>query len=122
MSRFVRAVADALRPGGRWLIDTAAAAESLLPALQPELQYDLRGIQLKIRNKYLADQSCLETTYEMARNGQTEIRQNWHFVFTTAEIRRMLTAAGLTPIALYGSPTSEPYLLGSRFLYIIAQK
>lgn len=122
MSQFVRSVAAALRPGGRWLIDTGAVAESLLPNLRPEGQYDVGDIQFKIRNKYLADQSCLETTYELTRNGQTEVRQNWHFVFTAAEIQRMLTAAGLTVLALYGSPTSEPYILGSRMLYIVASK
>src|SRR5207253_6457228 len=56
MSQFARSVAAALRPGGRWLIDTGAAAESLFPTLKPELEYTVGSLTVKIRNKYLTDQ------------------------------------------------------------------
>jgi 2-polyprenyl-3-methyl-5-hydroxy-6-metoxy-1,4-benzoquinol methylase len=121
-SSFVRSVASALRPGGRWLIDTGAAAESLLPTLQPHLQYDLGEIHMEINNKYRADESCLETTYELTREGKSETLKNWHFVFTAAEIRRMLVAGGLKVLSLSGGADREPYTLGSRFLYIVAEK
>jgi SAM-dependent methyltransferase len=121
-SQFVRSVAAALRPGGRWLIDTGVAAESILPTLQPELQYELGTLRVQIRNQYLADQSRFETTYDFTRDGHTQTFRALSFIFTAAEIRRMLTAARLTPIALYGGPNGEPYVLGSRFLYIVASK
>src|SRR6478735_6220024 len=37
--QFARGVAAALRPGGRWLIDTGIAAESILPTLKPEGEF-----------------------------------------------------------------------------------
>jgi 2-polyprenyl-3-methyl-5-hydroxy-6-metoxy-1,4-benzoquinol methylase len=121
MSQFVRSVAAALRPGGRWLIDTGAVAESILPTLRPELEYTMGPLNVKIRNNYLADQSCLETDFDFTKNGHTETRRTWHFIFTAAEIRRMLTAAGLSVIALYGGANGEPYTMGSHFLYIVAE-
>ena len=122
MSQFCRSIAAALRPGGRWLIETCAAAESLLPTLQPEREYTLGAIHVHSRNKYLAEQSCLETTYECTRDGQTQSFRNWHFVFTAAEIRRMLIAAGFQIVGMYGTSTGESYALGNSFLYLVSQK
>lgn len=121
MSQFCRSVAAALRPGGRWLIENCAAAESLLPKLKSEGEYTLGSIHVHSRNRYLTDESCLETTYECTRDGQTESLTNWHFVFTAAEIRRMLVAAGLRVIAMYGTSNSEPHALGNP-LYLVAEK
>ena len=120
--QFARGVAAALRPGGRWLIDTGIAAESILPTLKPEGEFTLGGIHTKIANRYLAEQSCLETTFVFTRDGRTETRQNWSFVFTVAEIRRLLATAGLSVKALYGSSSGEPYQLGSGYLYVVAEK
>jgi hypothetical protein len=120
--QFARGMAAALRPGGRWLIDTGVAAESILPTLKPELEFTLGGIHTKIANKYLADQSCLETTFVFTRDGQTQTLQNWSFIFTAAEIRRLLTTAGFKVIALYGSTSGEPYTLGSGFLFVVGEK
>jgi len=121
-SQFARGIAATLRPGGRWLIDTGVAAESILPTLKPEDEYTFGGIHVKITNKYLADQSCLETTFVFTKDGQTTTQQNWSFIFTIAEIRRLLTGAGFNILALYGNPTSGPYTLGSGYLYIVAEK
>jgi 2-polyprenyl-3-methyl-5-hydroxy-6-metoxy-1,4-benzoquinol methylase len=120
--QFMRGIAAALRPGGRWLIDTGIAAESILATLKPELDYTCGGITAKISNRYLAEESCFETTFTFTKDGQTETRQNWSFVFTVAEIRRMLTAAGFRVLALYGGPTGEPYTVGCGLLYIVAEK
>lgn len=122
MSRFTRSVGQALRPGGRWLIDTGAVAESILPNVKPELEFDIGGFKTRIRNRYLIDQSCLESTFDFTRNGQSETRRSYHFVFTVAEIRRLLAAAGLTIRALYGGAAGEEYQLGSHWLIIAAEK
>jgi SAM-dependent methyltransferase len=120
--RFVQTVAAALRQGGRWLIDTGAVAESILPTLKPALDFESGGIQVHIANNYLAAESCLETTFEFRHDGQTETRRTWQFVFTVAEIRRMLAAAGLNTVALYGWGSGEPYSLGSQGLCLVAEK
>ena len=127
MSRFASSIAAALRPGGRWLIESGAVAESILPMLKPTLDFQIGTIQVHISNTYRAAESRLETTFDFTRGGQTETRRTWQFVFTVAEVRRMLAAAGLNAIALYGSDAcgnaaSEPYSLGCRNLYLVAEK
>jgi SAM-dependent methyltransferase len=121
-TQFARGIAAALRPGGRWLIDTGVAAESILPNLKPEMEFTLGGIHTRIANKYLADKSCLETTFVFTRDGQTQTQQNWSFIFTVAEIRRLLAATGFNLLALYDSPTGGAYALGSGYLYILCEK
>jgi len=122
-SRFVLSVAAALKPGGRWLIDTGMTAESLLPNLRDELEFPSpTGISIKIRNRYLADISCLETEMDFIGGGQTETRRFWHWVFTVGEIRRMLAAAGLKVVAMYSNASREPFAVGCPFLYLVAEK
>ncbi len=82
----------------------------------------LKPSEAQLFNRYLADQSCLESTFEFTRDGQTEVRRSYHFVFTVAELRRMLAGAGLSVAALYGGPNGEPYSMGSPWLILVAEK
>jgi len=120
--RFFEAVAQCLRPGGRWLLNTGTVAESILVHLKPELTYELGDMRARFVNKYHVAESCLETRSELSRDGQTEELTNWQFVVTLAELRRMLAAAGLTTIATYGDDKGAPYELGSHQLYLVAER
>lgn len=119
---FVRAVAAALRPGGRWLINSGTVAESIIPKFRAEFDHPVGDIGFHVRNEYLAAESCLHSTFDFTVAGQTETREIWHWVFTAGEISRMLASAGLAAQALYSSPTREPYVLGSQQLYLVCQK
>jgi SAM-dependent methyltransferase len=119
---FVRSVARALKPGGRWLIDTGMVAESILVNLKPTLQMQIGDIGFHIENEYLAGESCLHTTFTFTRNGQSDVREIWHWVFTVGEIRRLLADAGLRTVATYSSLTRESYQLGSHCLYLVSEK
>lgn len=121
-ARFIGSVAAGLRAGGRWLIDYGAVAESILPHLRPVLEYPSPAISVRIENKYLPWESCLETTFTFTRGGQVETRVGWQFVFTLSEVRRMLAAAGLETVACYGNVAGEAYELGSPYLYLVAEK
>ncbi len=122
MPHFVASVAAALKPGGRWLLDTGAVAESILANLKPELVYTIGEIGFHVQNEYLAAESCLHSTFTFTKNGASETREIWHWVFTVGEIRRMLAAAGLRTVATYSSLTREPYQLGSHYLYLVCEK
>ena len=122
MIAFVRGVARALKPGGRFVVETGAAAESLLPTLPEREWYQLEDILFAIENRYLAEISCLETTAVFVRDGKAESRRWWHWIYTTAEIRRMLEQAGLLTRALFGSHDGKPFRIGSPLLLIVAEK
>ena len=122
MIAFVRGVAGALKPGGRFVIETGMAAESLLPNLKEREWWQLDDILFAIQNNYQADVSCLETEATFVRNGKTEVRKWWHWVYTVGEIRRLLGQAGLEISGLFSGPDGQPYKAGSQDLLLVAEK
>jgi SAM-dependent methyltransferase len=122
MAGFVAKVADALRPGGRFIVNTAMAAESILPDY-PERDWTPAGdITLLVENTYLARESTVESRYVFIRSGRTETRISRHLVMSAAEIVRMLRTAGLTATETFGSTEGDPFRLRSPQLYIVAEK
>jgi len=69
-----------------------------------------------------SDLSCLEMAATFVRNGRTEVRKWWHWVYTVGEIRRLLEQVGLAITNLYGSHDGQPYKLASPLLFIVAEK
>jgi len=122
MIAFVRAVAGALKPGGRFVIETGMAAESVLPTLKERDWYQVDDILFAVENRYQADVSCLETEATFVRNGKTEVRKWWHWVYTVGEIRRLLGQAGLEICGLFSGPDGKPYKAGSHELILVAEK
>lgn len=122
MTAFVRAVARALKPGGKFVIETGMAAESVLPAIKEREWWQVEDILFAVENRYQADVSCLETEATFIRNGKTEVRKWWHWVYTVGEIRRMLGQAGLEVCGLFSGPDGQPYKAGSHGLIVVAEK
>ena len=119
---FVTKVAAALRPGGRFIVNTAMAAESILPDF-PERDWTPAGeITLLAENTYLARESTVETHYVFVKDGRTETRTSRHLVMSAAEIVRMLGAAGLRTMEIFGSTEGDPFRLRSPQLYLVAEK
>ena len=119
---FVAGVARALKPGGRFVIETGAAAESILPTLRDREWYQIGDILFAEEHRYLADVSCLETEATFVRDGKTEVRKWWHWIYSVGEIRRLLEQAGLVTRGLYGSHDGRPFRLGSPLLLLVAEK
>lgn len=121
MESFLRGVARTLKPGGRFVIETGMAAESMIPKFEAETSHQIQDILVTIREQYLAEESCIDTEYIFERNGEVESRKAKHWIYTVAEIRRMLERAEFKILNLYGSLKLEPYVLGSDELFVIAQ-
>src|SRR5712692_331711 len=122
MEKFLSGVARALKPGARFVIETGMAAESILPKFEAESSHQIGDIHVTIREQYLADESCVDSEYIFERDGKTESRKAKHWIYTAAEIRRMLERAGFAVLKLYGSLKCEPFVLGSDELYVVAQR
>ncbi len=122
MAAFVAKVAAALRSGGRFIVNTAMAAESILPDY-PEKDWTQAGdITLLDENTYLARESTIETRYIFVRDGRAETRTSRHLVMTVAGIARLLEAAGLRTVEMFGSTEGDPFRLRSPQLYLVAEK
>jgi SAM-dependent methyltransferase len=121
MESFLSGVARALKPGARFVIETGMAAESILTKFEAEAFHQIEDIRLIIREQYLAEESCIDTEYVFERNGEVESRKAKHWIYTVAEIRRMLERAGFEVLSVYGSLKFEPYALGSEEVFVIAE-
>jgi cyclopropane fatty-acyl-phospholipid synthase-like methyltransferase len=122
MESFLSGVARALKPGARFVIETGMAAESVLLKFEEQTSHQIEDILLTINERYLAEQSCIDTEYVFEQNGKTESRLAKHWIYTVAEIRRMLERAGFTVLNIYGSLKREPFVLGSDELFVIAHR
>src|SRR6266446_2981503 len=117
MESFLSGVARALRPGARFVIETGMAAESVISKFEAETSHQIEDILLTIKEQYLAEESCIDTEYVFEQNGKIESRYAKHWIYTVAEIRRMVERAGFSVLNLYGSLKREPYTLGADELF-----
>ncbi len=121
MEDFLRAVSRALKPRARFIVETGMAAESILPKFEEEASHQIEDILLTIKERYIAEESCIDTEYVFERNGKVETRKAKHWIYTVAEIRRMLERAGFGVTELFSSLDRSPYTLGSDELFVIAE-
>jgi len=119
---FLRAVARALRPAARLIVHTGMAAESVLPDFEEQSCHELGDLSLMIKERYIAEESCIDSEYIFERDGKKETRVAREWIYTTAEIQRMLAGAGFEVLKLYASLKGEPYKLGSRELIIVSER
>ena len=122
MEAFLNGVAHALKPGARFVIETGMSAESTIPKFEEHASHQIEDILITINEQYLAEESCIDTEYVFERNGERDSRNAKHWIYTAAEIRRMLERAGFAILNLYGSLKCEPFVLGSEELYVIARR
>ena len=122
--QFLDRVARALKPGARLALDCGAIAEGILPVLRQK--YEKFGgthgdIEVQIENAYDSWDSRLDTTFCFTRAGQRETRMSHQHVYTIAELRRMLGAAGLRTVAIYGDTSGKAFALEDN-LRLVAQR
>ncbi len=119
---FVRAVAGALKPGGRFVLDYPAVAEALLPAYQERLWAPVGDMIFLRDGRYNHLAGRTEMEYTVIHDGKVEKKPWTQRVYTYLEVSRLLTAAGFVDLQGYASPTLEPFKLGSRGLLLVATK
>ena len=121
-AQFLKAVARALKPGARLVIDTGASAESILPNFQPRRWFEIGDIKLLIDSRYDYEQGRIFTEYTFIRDGQTEKRPALQRVYTFSELRSLLGDAGLEVSASFASLSGDAFQLGAQRLILLAQK
>jgi SAM-dependent methyltransferase len=122
--KVLHAVADALEPGGRFLLDTSNRERFVqadtpsrswrgggeLPWLLEETHFDLwSGAQTLTQQRVFPDGHC-----------ETKTLTRYHY--TLAELTRLFQAAGLTVTHVYGDWHLNPYTARSPRTMLIARK
>ena len=122
VSLILKEAARVLKSGARFVIETGMAAESLLPKFEAETSHQVEDIFVTIKEQYLAVESCVESEYIFERGGTKESCKAVHWIYTAAEIGRMLERAGFSVREMFGSLKREPFVLGSQELFVIAER
>ncbi len=122
MEKFLGGVARVVKPGGIFLISTGMAAESVIPDFEEQSCHELGDLALTIKERYNTAESCIDSDYIFERDGKIETRSAREWIYTVAEMRRMLERAGFRVLELFGSLKDEPYKLGSRELFIVSKR
>jgi len=120
--RFLEGVAAALVPGGRLLLESGMLAESLLPNYEERLWRPVGDLLLLMENRYDPGESRLDTTYTVIQDGVLESRDASHWIFTLAELRGLLEAAGLETVGFCANTDGTPFELGSDRILLVAEK
>jgi len=120
--RFLSAVARALKPGARFVVETGMAAESILPTLLKKRWHRSGDIFVLSENHYHPAEGRLDIQYTFIQRGDIDTRPTASYVFTVAEICRMQADAGLQIVELLGSVSGEPYRIGSPNLILVSVK
>jgi SAM-dependent methyltransferase len=121
--QFLGALAEAVRPGGRIVIDFAATAESVLPSFSGEPRTMKTGdITVTATNKYDVPRSRLISTYRFEQGARGLTSTALHQVYTCAQIQGLLGEAGFEVIALFADPDDTPFTLGAGRMLLTATR
>jgi SAM-dependent methyltransferase len=119
--RFLAAVARALRPGGRFVIEAGAAvAEVVLPTFQERRWFEYGDILFLLRNRYDHVAGVMETEFSFVQDGRIERRMGYHRIYAYREIRGLCRRAGFGKVEGFAGLGGEPFRLGSARLLLVA--
>lgn len=118
--RFFVAFARAVR--GRIVIDTGVTAESILPTLLNKRWHRFGDLIVLSEARYAPRESRLDIDYTFMSGGSIDTRPTSSYVYTAAELVRMLNRAGFNVISLNGGLKGEPYGLGTPRLVLTAER
>jgi SAM-dependent methyltransferase len=122
MNGFVDNMLHAVVPGGRWIIDTGLAAESLLPHLTDERVLEAGGVTYVVRNRFDAVARRLLQSCTLARGAELQTAEIFYTIFTVHELHQLLERQGWRVLRTYGSTEGAPYQPGDRRLLLVAER
>ena len=116
---FLAAVARALKPGGRFVIDMLNIAEALLPSFQGRNWWPVGEIFMLEERQYDHVHSRIDVDWTFVKAGQVEKKTSSIRVYAYREFCEVLTEAGFTGFDAFSSLAGDPFKLGQR-MYMVA--
>jgi len=92
---FLRAVASALKPSARFVLETPMVLESLLRSLKDRFWVKAGEVHLLVHNQYDAARGRLDIEYTFVRDGRVETRTGTHRAYTYRQLVDLIEAGGL---------------------------
>jgi len=120
-AEFLKAVARALKPGARFLVD-AHVAETLLPRYQERDWGQVRDMLMLQERCYDYVHSRVDAEWTLVKEGKVQKQTSSIRIYTYRELCQLLEEVGFANCEGYGSLSQKPFKLGSRRLYLVATK
>ncbi len=119
--RQAAAVSGALRPGGRYLIDTVSL-ESLAAHFRPRNWFEADGVTVVMETSMNLGDARVETTWTFLRPGEAPVvRRSSIRCYTLHELTDLLRDAGFVAFTALDAEL-EPFELGADRLWLVATK
>lgn len=119
---YLRSVARALKPGGRFLLEYPLVAEAMLVKVQMNAWYQVGDVYGLANRRYDVRTGRLHVDYTFIRNGKFDQRECSYRVYTCRQLCELVEAAGMSVAATWGSADRTPFALGSSELLLLATK
>ena len=116
-----RAALGALKPGGRFLVETINKS-SLLRRFRTGSEERINGVRVVHANHWDARTSRVNDTWTLSHGARTERHRISMRPYNGAEIRAVLRAAGFGEIQLFGHPPLGRLTRHSRRLIAVGRR
>jgi SAM-dependent methyltransferase len=91
---FLRAVASALKPGGRFILETPMVLENLLGHIPDRAWWQVDDLRFLVANDYDPARQRLEIEYTIVSNGRVDVRHGSHRAYSYRELYTLLQQSG----------------------------
>jgi SAM-dependent methyltransferase len=118
---FARAVHQALKPGGRWLIDTHVL-ESLMPRYQERSWHQVADAHVLERRRYDDRLGRIDAEWTFIVAGRETRHQLSLRIYSMPELRRLLAQAGFVAADAYGSLAGDAFAPRAPRAYVVARR
>jgi SAM-dependent methyltransferase len=113
---FLSAVAAALKPGARFVLETPMVLENMLGTIQERPWWRVGDMRLLVVNRYDPVRGRLDIEYTHISNGQVDTRYGSHRAYTYRQLVELLEGAGFTV------QTAEPWTTQAHNVSFIATR
>ncbi|MBN1555078.1 MAG: methyltransferase domain-containing protein [Phycisphaerae bacterium] len=116
-----RAAFDALKPGGKFLIEMMNKS-FILPRFRNKSDETVNGVRIITFPRWDAKNSRICNTWTFIKGKKRETHRFSHTLYTAAEMRRLLRKAGFRDVKFLGRPSLGRFTRHSKRMIAIATK
>jgi cyclopropane fatty-acyl-phospholipid synthase-like methyltransferase len=119
----LKSISFCLKPGGYLLINSWSLAETAIGEFKERSWSKVGDFKFIAESKYLFDPTRIETEHLIiSPDGKTETKTAVDYIFSVAELKRMLGEMDFACKEIYSIPGKKKFTVGEPRAYIIAVK
>jgi SAM-dependent methyltransferase len=119
--RLARAVFDALRPGGKLVIELMGK-EIVARVFAPRSWSERDGLLMLEERQVTEDWSWSDNRWLLVKDGQVHEQRLGHRIYSAAELKALLLDVGFSEAQAFGSLQGAPYDQNARRLVVVARR